>query len=144
MSVRVELSQSSTQRISNSQCGKRSPARMEPSVIFLLRFALKRANLKSHKMFGLADTRCFDVYLRRVAPSDARIESRRQIMYVTQFTPRNIVDKFNDSLDFSKLCSAESTAAKRQGRDFEQSKSTPPFQVCLRKSLTMCHSYCFS
>lgn len=73
---------------------KGPPARMEASVIFLLRFALKRANLKSHKIFGLADTCCFEVYLLRVTLSDARIESRRQIMYVTQFTPKNIVDKF--------------------------------------------------
>lgn len=46
MPVHVELNQSSTQRICYSLCGKGSPVRMEPSVIFLQRFALKWAILK--------------------------------------------------------------------------------------------------
>lgn len=62
---------------------------MEPSVIFLQRFALKWAILKSCKMFELADTCNFEIYLKlRVTLCDEQMDNGGQITDVTQLTQR--------------------------------------------------------
>lgn len=58
---------------------------MEPSVIFLQRFPLKWVILKSCKIFELAETCHFEIYLKlRVTLCDEQMDNGGQITGVTQ------------------------------------------------------------
>lgn len=91
---------------------KRSLSRIDPSVIFPLRSAVKWAILK-YKMLGLeADACCCEVYLLTFASSDAWVEGRKQIMYATKIRQWIIYW----SLDSMKSFSDDSMAEKKTGK----------------------------
>lgn len=121
---------------------KRSLSRIDPSVIFPLRSAVKWAILK-YKMLGLeADACCCEVYLLTFASSDAWVEGRKQIMYATNLL-NNLLELGFDEVVFRWLHGwkkdRERTMNEPRGRS-QWEKLWSSESSGFRMSLTICQS----